>query len=183
MPCPRGDACVFFQIVEPSIIKRVRYHSVYSYCRGGRHEECALYRSYERGLPVARNLMPGGSIGDYLDDGAEGTGRKFLIIEDSPVFSAFAFSTISSNYPGAHIVRTLSYDAAASELSQDWAAIVCGFGLGGDKTAHDVRRRTGAPMVVLTGRPDITDLPVGSRRVNKGEGPEALASALRACLG
>jgi len=182
MACPRSGACVFHLSVEPSIIKRVRYASVYSYCRGGQHEQCALYRSVERNLPVPPNLMPDGSTGEYLDDAVAAGSHRFLIIEDSPVFAALASSTITSNFPGAHVVRKHSFEAAVDELAHEWAAIVCGFGVGGDRTAHDVRDRTRAPMVILTGRPDHIVLPHGARRVNKGDGPEALASALRACL-
>lgn len=182
MACPRNSSCIFHQTVEPSIIKRVKYASVYSYCRGGQHAECAVYRSMERGLAVPRNLMPDGTTGDYLDDSVTGHGRRFLIIEDSPVFAALASSTISSNFPGCHVVRKASFDAAMDELAQDWAAIVCGFGVGGDKTAHDVRQHSRAPMVILTGRPDHIDLPHGARRVNKGDGPDALASAIRSSL-
>lgn len=182
MACPRNGECIFHLTVEPSIIKRVRYASAHSYCRGAQHDECALYRALERGLPVPRNLMPDGSTGDYLDDAVAGHGRRLLVIEDSPVFAALASSTITTNFPGAHVERRASFDAALDELAHDWAAIVCGFGVGGDKTAHDVRKHTRAPMVILTGRPDHIDLPHGTQRVNKGDGPEALASALRACL-
>ena len=183
MACPRNYECVFHQTVEPSVIKRVRYASVYSYCRGGQHAECAVYRALERSLPVPRNLMPDGAIGDYMDDRAPGTEHRFLIIEDSPVFAALASSTIASNFQGAHIVRKLSFEAAVEELANDYHAIICGFGLGGERTAHDVRKHTSAPMIVLTGRPDHGQLPHGARRVGKSEGPEALASAIRACLG
>ncbi|MRR11423.1 hypothetical protein EG835_02845 [bacterium] len=141
-----------------------------------------MYRSLERGIPIPRNLLPDGSSGDYLDEAPSSAGQRFLIIEDSPVFAALASSTITSNFPGAHVVRKHSFEAAAEELAQEWAAIVCGFGVGENRTAHDVRDHTRAPMVILTGRPDHIVLPSGARRVNKGDGPEALASALRACL-
>lgn len=182
MACPRSSVCVFHQTIEPSIVKRVKYASVYSYCRGGEHEQCALHRAMSRDIPVTRNLMPDGLIGDYLDEQTTGHGRRFLIIEDSPVFAALASSTITSNFSGAQVVRKSSFEAAFEELAHEWAAVICGFGVGGDKTAHDVRRHTKAPMVILTGRPDHIELPHGARRVNKGEGPEALASAIRSCL-
>lgn len=182
MACPRSESCVFHRIVEPSIMKRVRYASVYSYCRGGQHEECALHAALTAGHEVKTNLMPDGSIGDYIEDEVACAVRRFLIIEDSPVFAALASSCITTHFKGAHVVRRSSFDAAAEELHQEYTAIVCGFGLGGGRTAHDVRARTEAPMVILTGRPDHIELPRRARRVNKGEGPEALASALRSCL-
>lgn len=182
MACPRSDSCVFHQIVEPSIIKRVRYASVYSFCRGGQHEECALFAAAAAGHDIRPNLMPDGSIGDYLEDENVCQVRRFLIIEDSPVFAALASSCITTNFKGAQVVRKLSFEAALEDLGREYSAIVCGFGLGNGKTAHDVRNVTEAPMVILTGRPDHIELPRRAQRVNKGAGPEALASALRACL-
>jgi len=182
MSCPRSSGCVFHQTVGTSVVKRVRYASVFSYCRGGEHEKCALYRSMADGSDIRHNLMPDGTVGDYRDERSLGHGRRFLIIEDSPVFAALASSTINSNFNGAQVVRAASFETALAELAGDWAAIVCGFGIGGGKTAHDVRRHTEAPMVILTGRPDHIELPRGATRVNKGDGPEALAKALRACL-
>lgn len=183
MACPRSDSCVFHQVVEPSIIKRVRYASVYSYCRAGQHEQCALYGEMEAGNQVRANLMPDGSIGDYIEDETACHVRRFLIIEDSPVFAALASSCITTNFKGAQVVRKPSFDSAIDDLGREYSAIVCGFGLGDGKTAHDVRAHTETPMVILTGRPDHIELPRRARRVNKGEGPDALASALRACLG
>lgn len=183
--CPCSTMCVLHEAVEPSIIKRVKFASVFPYCRGGRHEECALYQRLAQSLPVSRNLMPDGSTGDYLDDPEHARGaRRFLIIEDSPVFAALASSVISSHFTGAEIVRKPTYEAAADDLCEtQYTAVVCGYGLGDSRTAHDVRQLTNAPMVVLTGRPGRIDAPHGSQVVGKSAGPEALASALRACLG
>jgi hypothetical protein len=182
MTCPRSDACVFHQVVAPSIIQRVRYASVYSYCRGGQHEECALHEALAAGESVTRNLLPDGSIGDYLEHGDTCSIRRFLIIEETPIFAALTASTITNHFAGAQIVRKTSFEDALHELSREYHAIVCGYGLGGGRTAHDIRKHTDAPMVILTGRPDEIDLPARSRRVGKSEGPEALASAIRACL-
>jgi hypothetical protein len=182
MACPRSNQCVFHLTVEPSIIKRVRYASLFPYCRGSQHESCALYAAMQAGRDVQPNLMPDGSVGDYLEDATSCAVRRFLIIEDSPVFAALASSCITSNFKGAQVVRKPSYHDALEDLNRDYAAIVCGFGLGGGKTAHDVRMHTNAPMVVLTGHLGELDLPRGARRVGKSEGPEALAAALRACM-
>lgn len=181
--CPRGADCVFHQTIEPSVIKRVRYASAYVYCRGGRHEECAIHSCLVRGEQVSRNLMPDGAIGDYMDEQAGAAKRRFLVIEDSPVFAALAASTLASHFAGAEIVRHSSFTAAAEDLrSGDHTAVVCGFGLGDGKTAHHVRELTTAPIVVLTGRPGEIDAPRRSQVVAKSAGPEALAAALRAVL-
>lgn len=182
MACPRNNQCVFHLTVEPSIIKRVRYAALFPYCRGGQHETCALFTAMQTNRTIPLNLMPDGTTGDYLEDDTVCTMRRFLIIEDSPVFAALASSCITATFKGAQVVRKPSYADALEDLGREYAAIVCGFGLGGGKTAHDVRTHTEAPMVVLTGRPDQVDVPRGARKVGKSEGPEALAAALRAAI-
>jgi len=180
--CPSCTRCAFYRTIEPSIIKRVKYASVYSFCRGGQHHECALHAKLVNGLPVPPNLLPDGCVGDYLDEDRV-VAHTFLVIEDAPIFAALASSAITMNFTGSQVVCKATYDDAADELAEGmFSAIICGFGLGGGRTAHDVRRLTQAPMVVLTGRAGMIEPPSGSRVVEKGAGPEALVSALRACI-
>ena len=180
--CPRSSECVFYRTIEPSIVKRVRYAGSFGYCRGGQHEACAIHTRLASGLQVTPGTMPDGSMGDYLTEDRSVI-HRFLVIEDSPIFAALASNTITSTFTGAQVVRATTYEDAAPELDGGmFSAVVCGFGLGGERTVHDVRRLTTAPIVVLTGRLGHVDVPHGARVVQKGAGPEALASALRSCL-
>lgn len=182
MACPHAGSCVFYRTIEPSIIKRVRYASAFSYCRGGQHVACALHDQIQGGLPVRHNLMPDGAIGEYLDEDRFVV-HRFLVIEDAPVFAALASSAIASHFRGAEIVRKSTFEDAQDEIADGmYSAIVCGFGLGGGRTAHDVRGLTDAPLVVLTGRTGEIYAPAGARVVSKGAGPEALVDALRASI-
>jgi len=134
------------------------------------------------GLAVTSGMLPDGSMSGYLTEDRSVV-HRFLVIEDSPVFAALASSTITSTFNGAQVVRATTYEEATPELDGGmFSAVVCGFGLGGDRTVHDVRRLTTAPIVVLTGRPGAVNVPHGTQVVRKGAGPEALASALRSCL-
>lgn len=180
--CPKSADCVFYRAIEPSLIKRVKYAGSYSYCRGGQHEVCAIHRRLLAGESIAPGMLPDGSMGDYLSEDRFVV-HRFLVIEDSPVFAALTASTIAATFTGAEVVRAATYDQAEGELAEGmFSAVVCGFGLGDDRTVHDVRQLTRAPIVVLTGRPGEVDAPAGARVVRKGAGPEALASALRACV-
>lgn len=180
--CPRSAECVFYRTIEPSIVKRVRYANSYGYCRGGQHEACAIHTRLVGGVAVTPGMLPDGSMSDYLTEDRSVV-HRFLVIEDSPIFAALASSTITSTFNGAQVVRATTYDEAAPELDDGmFSAVVCGFGLGGDRTVHDVRRHTSAPIVVLTGRLGAVDVPHGTKVVQKGAGSEALASALRSCL-
>lgn len=179
--CPRSTHCVFYTSVEPNVIKRVRYATSFGYCRGGQYEACALYQSLESGRDVAPGLLPDGSIGDYHDETR--VARRFLIIEDAPVFAALASTTITMAFHGAEVVRRATFDDAAKDLAEGtFSAVVCGFGLGGDRTVHDVQKLTTAPIVVLTGRLGHVEAPHGVQVVRKGAGPDALAKALKACV-
>jgi hypothetical protein len=181
--CPSSHQCPFYLTVEPSIALRVRYVSAFGYCRAGMHDRCALHEALIAGRQVSRNLMPDGTMGDWADDERTRASRRFLVIEDSPVFAALASSTIASHYSDAEIVRRASFAEAEPDLrSGGYSAVVCGYGLGDGRTAHDVRAVTPAPMVVFTGRLEGLDVPVNARIVEKSAGPEALMAALRASL-
>ena len=116
--------------------------------------------------------------------GMPGKGRRFLVIDDSQVFLALASSTVALTFLGAEVVRHNTFDAAANDLrAGSFDAIICGYGIGEGKTAHDLRALTNAPMVVLTGRLGGIDAPRGAVVVEKGAGPEALSQALHQVLG
>lgn len=190
--CARGDDCVFHLTVEPSIMKRIRYAGAYPYCRGGRHEECAIHSCLQRGDSVPTNLMPDGSIGDYVDDAAQtasagrvGTrGHRFMIVDDSMVFATIAANALRQCYPDAEVVQCHSYGEAAPQLRQNqFNLVVSGAGIGDGHTVHDVRQLTHAPIVLFTGRPVApTDMPVNAKLVMKAAGPTALREAVQALL-
>lgn len=179
MPCPVSDACALHHALRSSVIKRVRYPHVLPQCEGTGGEECALYAYLSTGRPVPHGLLPDGSTGDYSDRSA-GQAYRLMVIEDSQVFATLTASTLRTHFPGATVDIKTSFAAAESDLTSiQYSAVICGYGLGGDHTVHDVRRVTRVPIVVLTGRPDEIALPSGSRKVMKASGPDALASAVR----
>ena len=179
MPCPVSDACELHQQLRASVIKRVRYPQVLPICDSTTGEQCALYGYLAAGRTVPRNLLPDGSTGDWVDD-AQGVSRRFLIIEDSQVFATLTASALRTRFPGAVVDIKPSFSAAERDLAAiQSSAVICGYGLGGDHTVHDVRRVTKSPIVVLTGRPDEIALPAGSRKVMKASGPDLLVAAVR----
>lgn len=181
--CTRTHECAFYQEIEPSLVLRVKHASAFMFCRGGHYKECARYRRLAAGENVPQTLMPDGSTGDWSEDTFSGSKRRFLVIEDSPVFAALASATIASHFSDSEIVRHLSFTEAQRDLAAGgYSAVVCGYGLGDGKTVHDVRRMTDAPIVVLTGRLEGVEAPTGARVVEKSAGPVALASAIRASL-
>ncbi len=110
-------------------------------------------------------------------------GRKFLVVEDSPVFAALATTTIRMGFPDARVEECHTFEEAIEHIRTGLVdLLVCGYGLDQGKTAHDIRALTDTPMVVLTGRPDEIDPPHGARVVEKMAGPLALQSAIQGLL-
>lgn len=187
-PCPDASACAFSTSVEPNMVKRIRFAFAFPYCKGGKHEECALYTRMQRGETVPSNLLPDGGTGDYREDAPRvadrAHGTRILVVDDSPIFATIAANTARLCYPGADVVQCHSFEEAEPELKgAGFSLIVSGNGLGGGRSVHDVRRLSMAPIVLFTGRPPAeADTPVGSRVVTKGAGPEALRLAMEALL-
>jgi hypothetical protein len=106
-----------------------------------------------------------------------------LVVEDSPIFSALAASTVRMGFPHSSVLECHSYEEAAILLTAGHVdALVCGYGLGEGKTAHDLREISDAPMVVLTGRLAGVVPPRGACVVEKIAGPGALQLALEGAL-
>lgn len=180
MPCPMSESCELNRALRSSVIKRVRYPEVLPFCESGNGEGCALFAQLSVGRAVPRDLLPDGTRGDYMDDGRSDTYR-FMVIEDSQVFAVLTSSALRTHFPGATVDCRGSFAEAEADLSTtSYSAVICGYGLGGEHTVHDVRRVSRVPIVVLTGRPGALDLPAGAQRVSKGAGPDALVEAVKA---
>ncbi|MDY0340372.1 MAG: hypothetical protein RBS17_04080 [Coriobacteriia bacterium] len=179
MSCPVSDACELHRQLRSSVIMRVHNPHVLPRCDSTSGEQCALYSYLAAGRSVPCNLLPDGSIGDW-ESGTSSPARRFLIIEDSRVFATLTSSTLRTHFPGSVVDVKPSFVEAEADLgATPYTAVICGYGLGGEHTVHDVRRVAKVPIVVLTGRPDDIALPSGSRKVMKASGPDALVSAVR----
>lgn len=197
--CPQSESCAFFQAIEPSIVKRIKFASAFPYCKGDKFTECAIRSRMTSGRDVPSDLLPDGSAGDYLDTpragsapsssrgatGGVGTaGSCFLVVDDSPVFAIIAANAIKQHMTGADVEVCATFDEAEAVIrSKGIRLVVSGYGLGDGRTVLDVRRMTEAPILVFTGRPgEDRELPSRSRVVAKGAGPDALRGALEYLL-
>ncbi len=183
--CPRSDSCGFFQAVQPSLAKRLRYATSFPYCNTGGHGHCAVYTFVADGRTPPADLLPNGGIDDYGDSSNAGSGMKVVVLDDSVVFAMFAANAVAATLPAARVVRCETYREAVDELADgSCGLVVCGYGVGEGVTAHDLRRASSAPIVLLTGRPEGEfDKPTNSWVVLKGDGPEALRAAISAAAG
>ena len=87
-------------------------------------------------------------------------------------------------FPGAEVVQCHSFEEAEPRLrDQRFSLVVSGTGLGGNRSAHDVRRMTSAPIVLFTGRtPQGPEVPANACVVAKDAGPNALREAIEGML-
>lgn len=198
--CSASAGCPFHTAVEASVIKRIRFASAYPYCNGSMATFCAIRKVLSAGGTPDTDLMPDGSRGERWDETAASravkpgapsfersasSSRRFLVVEDSPIFAKFACNTIEYIYPDAEVVECHTYADAARELrTSSFRLVVSGFGLDGGKTAHDIRKLSDAPMVLLTGRPDRDTQGLGAATmVQKGAGSDAMRAAITGLLG
>lgn len=183
--CPRSEQCGFYRAVQPSLAKRLQYATSFPYCNTGGHSHCAIYTYLDDDRVPPSDLLPNGGLDDYGDAMSAGAGMKVVVLDDSVVFAMFAANAAATALPGASVVRCATYSDALEELSDGRTGlVVCGYGVGEGVTAHDLRRASSAPMVLLTGRPEAEiDTPVNCRVVLKGAGPDALRAAIGAAVG
>ncbi|MHB9003420.1 MAG: hypothetical protein ACYC6C_05075 [Coriobacteriia bacterium] len=198
--CSSSDGCPFHSAVEASVIKRIRFASAYPYCNGSMATYCAIRKVLSAGGQPDTDLLPDGSHGERWDETAASravtsgalsydrhvsSSRRFLVVEDSPIFAKFACNSIQYIYPDAEVIECHTYADAARELrANSFRLVVSGFGLDGGKTAHDIRKLSDAPMVLLTGRPDRDTQGLGTAAmVQKGAGSDAMRAAITGLLG
>jgi len=181
--CPLHEECGFYRMVHPSVVKRIKYASSFPYCNTHQYQSCAIRAHLADGRTPPLNLLPNGHTDSNLDTVGVDKAMKVVVLDDSVVFAMFAANAVATVLPNASVVRCTSYDEAAKELENGCGLVVCGYGVGDGKTAHDVRRASSAPMVLLTGRPETDfDKPSNARVVLKGDGPEALRAAIGAAV-
>lgn len=188
--CPQVESCPFFGAVQPSLVKRLKYASAYPFCKGGIHESCVLYPTVSRGLHPPADTLPDGTRDHYIEHKSStavaDSGRPtYVVVEDSPVFATIATNTVRAFIgPNADVVQCLSYEEAEPHLlSSDVRLVVCGYGIGNGRTAHDLRRLSDAPMVLMTGRVGQIHEPAHSVVVEKNAGPDRLKAAIAEIMG
>lgn len=187
--CPQSSSCSFYSSVESSLVRRLKFASAFPYCKGGKHDLCAVHRRVAAGLDVPDDMHPDGSSieleGTVVTASAGATaGSAFLVVEDSPVFATIAANAIRQHISGAHVEICSTFAEADSVIrTRNPRLVVSGYGIDGGKTVLDIRRLTPAPILVFTGRMGGHDtMPDRSHVVQKGAGPEAFHGALDVLL-
>lgn len=187
--CPESQNCPFTHAVEPNLLKRVKYASAYPYCRGGSHEACEIRHYLVRGQQPPMTLLPNGEHERYSDTVGDGllplSMPRVLVLEEIGIFRQLAANTVRASVASADVIDCESWEQARSLMQQqDFSLIVCGDTYSCGASAHDVRRLSMAPMIVMRSSDDTGWRgPTNTIEVSRSAGPEPMRQAVSQCLG
>lgn len=144
--CPRHKDCAFYQSVVSSPLLRVKYATMYPYCKDGKHESCMRWWLMEQGSSVAEDLLPDGGKDNFAAEtrGARfGGGRKVMVVDDLPLFRKSLVTLVMNACGGScDVVEADSGEMALSKLMGDpsgWMMLV---------TDHNMGAMSGYDLIV-----------------------------------
>lgn len=165
--CPRHETCEFYVSVCQSPLLRIKYATMFPYCRGGRHESCMRWFLLEQGKPVPEDLLPDGGTDVSLAHGgrpAVQSKNKVLVADDLPLFRrSLAMLVFNASGGGCEIVEASSAEEALEILTRDptgWLMVVTDYNMA-ELTGYDLVMRlrlnpalVGVPVIVFSSETD-----------------------------
>lgn len=136
--CPRNAECSFYRSVSASALLRIRYATMYPYCKGGKHEACMRWWAMDHGQAVADDLLPDGGKDNFMREVRHiptGPQRaKVLVVDDMVLFRKSLMTLVSKACDGAcDVMEADSAEQALSLLEQDpigWSMVVTDYNMG-----------------------------------------------------
>lgn len=157
--CPQHAECEFFKSVGQSPLLRIKYATMYPYCKGGRHESCMRWFLMQQGRAIPDDLLPDGGT----DVAPEVAGRpvhhgndRVLVVDDMPLFRK-SLSVLVANASGhsCEIVEADCAEAALEILAADpngWLLVA---------TDYNMKELTGYDLIVrMRLNPALSGVPV-----------------------
>ncbi len=143
--CPHAGDCDFYRTVSASAVLRIKYATMYPYCKKSRHESCMRYWLLEQGKTVPTDLLPDGGKDAFIAQGGrpQSTGAltKVLVVDDMPMFRAALVTLVRGADSGSiTIVEAESAEKAYDALSDSpagWVAVVTDYNMGA-MTGYDL---------------------------------------------
>ncbi len=157
--CPRSDECAFFKSVGASPLLRIKYATMYPFCKGGRHESCMRWFLMEQDRAVPDDLLPDGGT----DVAAVDAGRldspaksKVLVVDDMPLFrKSLSVMVNHACSNSCEVIEADSAEQALDILSQNpsgWMLVV---------TDYNMKAMTGYDLITqMRLNPALSGLPV-----------------------
>lgn len=135
--CPKADECAFYMSVSRSPVLRIKYATMYPYCKGSRHESCMRYWLIEQRKPVPDDLLPDGGKDLFIPRGDAHAPLKpgrVMVVDDMPVFRVALVGLVNNTGLGPFKIEEAdSAERALARLTEDpsdWDAVVTDFNMG-----------------------------------------------------
>ncbi len=165
--CPRHAQCSFYNSVSHSPLLRIKYATMYPYCKGGKHESCMRWFMMEGGRPVPDDLLPDGGKDVFAAEARNVTPSpqaRVLVVDDMPLFRKSLLTMVSNACAGScQVVEAGSGEEAIEILSASpggWQLVVTDYNMGG-MNGYDLIMRmranpalAGLPAVVFSSEGD-----------------------------
>lgn len=141
--CPDHARCAFFESVFASPLLRIKYATMYPYCRGGKYESCMRRWMMLEGQAVPQDLLPDGGRDWFAGAAHRPTAHvtRVLVVDDMVLFRKALIGMVQeATGHGAEIVEAESGEEALEILTQDsgdWSAVVTDYNMGG-MTGYDL---------------------------------------------
>lgn len=144
--CPDAGSCEFYQSVYSSAVLRIKYASMYPYCKAGKYESCMRWWMMRSGRQVPSDLLPDGGY-DWFGDKANRPGQRpacrVLVVDDLPLFRKALVGLVQdASENGVQITEADSAEHALEILTEDtlsWTLVVTDYHMG-EKTGYDLIR-------------------------------------------
>jgi CheY-like chemotaxis protein len=157
--CPRHTECEFFKSVGSSPLMRIKYATMYPFCKGGRHESCMRWFMMDQGRPVPDDLLPDGG----KDVAAVEAGRlsnvpkaRVLVVDDMPLFRKSLVTMVMNACRHTCIVEEAASGEEALEMlsgdPNDWKLVVTDYNMG-SMSGYDL-------IVGMRANPGLNGVPV-----------------------
>lgn len=165
--CPRNAECSFYRSMRVSPLLRIKYATMYPYCKGGRHESCVRWFMMSQGEPVPDDLLPDGGKDLFTVEQRRLEPRpsaRVLVVDDMPLFRKSLVTMVSTASDSDVEVR----EAASAEEALDilnaspngWALVVSDYNMGQMsgydlvKEMHTRPSLSGIPVVIFSSESD-----------------------------
>lgn len=135
--CPKSTECAFFKSVGQSPVTRIKYATMYPFCKGGRHESCMRWFLMEQGREVPDDLLPDGGTDVARADGGRQVPvqePRALVVDDMPLFrKSLAVLVANASKGSCQIVEAGSAEEALEILEADpngWKLVATDYNMG-----------------------------------------------------
>ncbi|TLM77925.1 MAG: response regulator [Actinobacteria bacterium] len=116
---------------------RIKYATMFPFCKGGKHESCMRWFLLSTGQPVPDDLLPDGARDAFAEEVRNVRPRpraRVLVVDDVPLFRKSLVTMVGTASAGSvEVVEAASGEEALAILSADpngWQLVVTDYHMG-----------------------------------------------------